>query len=219
MTKLQLKLPGGRPPQLLINLVAAATLTAFCLVAARALLGQALYQQRVINARHAATAHLKTDLTAASSLATQYQAFAAANPNVIGGNASGQGPSDGSNPQIVLDALPIRYDFAALTSSVEKIMRDRGISVSSINGTDKSLANPATDSPTPAPVTMSLSISAQGNYNNVQALINDLERSIRPFNINSLQLLGGQNSMQLTATLDSYYQPAKVFNLNPRNIK
>lgn len=213
-----LKLPQFKTEQsrLIAQVALAAAVIVFCLLSAKTLLGQALYQQRVISAKQTAVKRLKNDLAAVNALGTQYHAFVSANPNIIGGAATGQGASDGDNAQIVLDALPSRYDFPALTSAVEKIMRDRGLSVSSISGSDSTLGNQTTASPTPTPVTMSLTISAQGNYNSIQSLIADFERSIRPFNINTLQLSGNQNSMQLSASLDSYYQPAKVVNLTPK---
>ncbi len=200
---------------LLITVAVASALGVFCLASLKVLVSQALYQQHLISAKQAATKQLRANLSAAGALATQYKVFVETSPNIIGGAPKGSGPSDGDNAQIVLDALPVSYNFPGLTSSVDKILKERGIS-GSISGTDNSLNNKTAASSSPQPITISLTISATSSYANIQNLINDFMRSIRPFNINNLQINGNQGNMQLSLSVDSYYQAAKVFSLDKK---
>ena len=53
----------------------AAFLAVFSLIASKTLFSQLTYQNRVLNAKHATVAQLRSDLTAANQLETSYQAF------------------------------------------------------------------------------------------------------------------------------------------------
>src|SRR5665647_600550 len=86
----------------------------FCIVSSVQLMGQLTYQNRVIGAKKGALSTLKEDLAATDSLTNSYQAFINTSKNAIGGDPNGQGPQDGNNAKIVIDALPSRYDFPAL---------------------------------------------------------------------------------------------------------
>src|SRR5579875_2370206 len=99
---------------------AAAFIVVFCLVAAHTLFSQLLYQNRIISAKKQALSQLRTDTTAVSQLDNSYVAFVSTPQNVLGGSSSGTGSQDGNNAQIVLDALPSKYDFPALATSLEK---------------------------------------------------------------------------------------------------
>jgi hypothetical protein len=98
----------------MINIViaAASIVVAFSLFSAKALVGQSSYQHRVIAEKNKASAQLKANVTAANNLKTQYDVFEQANPNIIGGQGGsnpGEGPTDGDNSRIVLDALPSQW--------------------------------------------------------------------------------------------------------------
>src|SRR3954469_20331159 len=95
--------------QVLAVIVAATVLTVFFLVASKALISKGLYQRRAINAKHAVANTLKDNVAASQQLINQYGVFAAADPNVLQGAASGNGNLDGPNPRIVLDSLPSTY--------------------------------------------------------------------------------------------------------------
>ena len=189
----------------------AAFVTIFCLVAAQAIWSQNGYQSRVTAADEKAHQQLEKNIQAFGSLVTSYQAFNSTGNNVIGGLTSGTGDNDGDNSKIILDALPKTYDFPALTSSVEKILTARGLTISSITGTDDQLSQESnTTSPDPQPVSMPFSFSiTNANYASVQQLITDLQNSIRPIQVDSLTLSGGTSNMTLTVNAHTYYQPAK----------
>ncbi|HSX46322.1 MAG TPA: hypothetical protein VLG27_04980, partial [Candidatus Saccharimonadia bacterium] len=176
---------------------AAAFITIFCLVAARAVFGQNQYQARVTSKKEAAHKQLVENIQAFDNLVQHYQDFDSEPNNVIGGSASGTGDNDGKNSKIILDALPATYDFPALTSSVEKILSDRGLKVTSITGTDDQLNQQNNQSsPSPQPVTIPFTFTVtDANYGSIQQLVQALQHSIRPIAIDTLTLSGGASNM------------------------
>jgi hypothetical protein len=96
----------------------AAFVFVFSAVASKALFSQASYQNRVITQKKKALSTLNGDISAVSTLKSSYKSFIGTPRNVLGGNPTGTGDQDGDNAKIVLDALPSKYDFPALATSV-----------------------------------------------------------------------------------------------------
>ncbi len=198
----------------------AAFVVVFALVASKTLVSQAAYQNRLINANKQALSQLKTDISTTSQLVNSYQAFVNTPQNVIGGNPQGSGPKDGDNGQIVLDALPSQYDFPALATSLEKLITSQKLQIQSITGTDEELTQQSDQSsPNPTPVPMPFQISVVGNYQAIQSLVDVFNRSIRPFQIQTLQLSGSENAMTLTISAQTYYQPQKTLQITKKVIQ
>lgn len=198
----------------------AAFVVVFCAVASFSLFGQFTYQSRVIDASNTALTQLKADIEASKKLETSYNAFNNTSTNLIGGNPKGTGPQDGSNTKIILDALPSKYDYPALATSLENILTTQTVQIQSITGTDDA-ANQAANqsSSTPAPQPMPFQVVVVGNYDSVQKVVNAFERSIRPFQVQSLELAGDQSQLTLTITAQTYYQPAKNLNINKKVVQ
>jgi hypothetical protein len=175
---------------MLAVIVAATVLTVFFLVASKALVSKGLYQRRAINAKHAVANTLKDNVAASKQLFNQYQIFSTADPNVLGGAAAGSGNLDGPNPRIVLDSLPSSYDAPALASSLEKVMTGRGVTINSLSITDDPSQN--SDAPQQSPTSKSITFSFDGttNFSGAALLLQDFERSIRPFDLNTLAISG-----------------------------
>lgn len=207
--------------QMVTIMAVASFLTVFSLMASHALISQERYQSRVISAKSKALDQLKANVNTVDQLVKSYQSFISTSNNVIGGSADGQGDNDGDNALIVLHALPSEYDFPALTSSLEKILSDRNFKIASISGTDDELTQQQNQSSSnPEPVTMPFNFSvSDANYGSVQSLIDLLQRSIRPIQIDTMTLSGGQNSMQLSVSAHTYYQPEKDLKINKETIK
>lgn len=209
---------------MLIVVAIASIVTAFSLLSAKALLSQSSYQHKVLKEKNKAIKQLKTNINAADTLKSQYDVFEAQDPNIIGGQGGtnpGNGPNDGDNARIVLDALPSQYDFPALTSSIEKIVTQENISVQGIGGTDDSAAvgTGASDSggqSQAAPITFSL--SALTDYNHSLSLIKDFERSIRPFDITNLTLSGSSKDINVTIQANTYYQPGISLQIGEKEV-
>jgi hypothetical protein len=142
----------------------AAFLVVFALVASNTLVGQMLYQNRVISAKKTAKTQLVSDLSARDSLVSSYKTFVNPTTNLIGGSSTGNGPKDGDNAQLVLDALPSQYDFPALATTLEKLLTADNLQIESITGTDEELTQQNTSSSTSSPVTMPFQFEVSGSY-------------------------------------------------------
>lgn len=197
--------------QMVAIVAAASFVTVFCLIASKAVLGQNQYQSRLTSAKEKAHRQLVANLKNFDGLKVSYKQFDAKDPNVLGGSRTGTGDNDGSNSKLVLDALPSTYDFPALTSSLEKILKDNSLSVSSISGTDDQVAQQGnSSSPTPTPVEMPFSFSVtHADYGAVARLITSLEHSIRPIQVDTILISGGTNNMTVTINAHTYFQPGK----------
>lgn len=198
----------------------AAFIVVFSLVATKTLISQAAYQNRVIDAKRTAVNQLKTDKSAVSALQSSYNAFNGTSQNIIGGDPNGNGPQDGPNNQIVLDALPSSYDFPALATSLEKILTSQNVTINSITGTDDEVAQSSnTSSGSPQPVAMPFEVSVTGSYQSIQGLVSEFEHSIRPFQIQTITLSGDESSLSADITAQTFYQPAKTFNIGSKVVK
>jgi hypothetical protein len=198
----------------------AAFVTVFSLVASHAVWSQTQYQSRVTKADNVAHQQLLKNIQAFSSLTSSYQAFDAQSTNIIGGAINGSNPNDGDNAKIILDALPSSYDFPALTSSIEKILSDGNFTVSGITGTDDQLSETSNINASPQPIAMPFGFSVtNANYSAIQQLMTTLQESIRPIQIDSLTLSGGTNSMDLTVSAHTYYQPGKALDITKQEIQ
>lgn len=199
---------------------AAAFLIVFFLVASVSLFGQLTYQNRVIAAKKTAVKQLKANLTARTSLVASYSSFAGAPNNFIAGNSTGSGPRDGSNAKLVLDALPSSYDFPALATSLEKLSTDQGLTIQGITGIDDAVAQAATPtSNKPVPIPMPFELKVSGSYSSIQKLVDAMDHSIRPIQIQKIDIAGDQSNVTLDVTAQTFYQPAKALNIGSKVIK
>jgi hypothetical protein len=200
----------------------AAFILVFSLVAVKTLIGQAAYQNRVIDTKRVAVNQLKTDISATSELKTSYNAFTSTSQNVLGGSPGGNGAQDGNNAKIILDALPSAYDFPGLTTSLENLLTSQsGITIDSITGTDAEAtegANQSSSSPQPVPIPFNVAVT--GSYGALQSVISAFEHSIRPIQVQTLSISGSDNSsLTLSIGAQTYYQPAKSLNISEKVVK
>ena len=199
--------------------IAAFALT-FSIIAGKALLSKRGYQSRVITAKEKAVDQLQANIKATNSLVASYKAFVGTPENVIGGNPKGTGDRDGDNAKITLDALPSQYDFPALASSLEKVLTDNAYKITAITGTDDELTqqdqkSTSTPEPVPMPFQMSVSTDIKGTKN----LMTLLERSIRPIQVQQLDLSGSNSTLEVHVTAQTYYQPQKSLTIETKVIQ
>ena len=198
----------------------AAFVVVFCGIASKTLISQASYQNRVISTKKKALATLKSDLSARDSLVTSYKSFVDTPQNVLGGDPNGTGDKDGDNAKIVLDALPSKYDFPAVTASLEKLVKSQGLTIVGITGTDDEITQAANQtSADPQPVAMPFQVQVSGSYDSIRGLVDSLERSIRPFQVTKVELSGSEGSMTASIDAQTYYQPEKGLNIKTEVVK
>lgn len=185
-----------------------AFLVVFFLMASYMLFQQLMYQNRVIGVKRVAVKQLKANISATDTLENSYKAFVSAPQNILSGSPTGNGPNDGNNAKIVLDALPSKYDFPALTTSLEKLLIDQKVKIDSINGTDEEVAQAeASSTGLPTPVEIPFEFTATGDYNSIRGVIDALGRSIRPFQVLTTEISGDQANLKLKVNGKTYYQP------------
>lgn len=198
----------------------AAFIFVFSMVATKTLVGQAGYQNRIISAKRTAVKQLKTNIASTDQLKVSYGAFIGTSQNAIGGNPGGNGPQDGNNAKIVLDALPSSYDFPALTTSLENLLNSQNVKIGSISGTDDEVAQGTNQtSSSPKPIAIPFQVSVSGDYTGMQNVVNAFEKSIRPIQIQTLDLSGNQGNLVLSVSAQTFYQPAKLLNINQKVVK
>jgi hypothetical protein len=206
--------------RIVIITATAAFVVMFSLVASKALLSQASYQNRVIAKKKVAVKQLKDDLNARDSLVNSYQAFVGTSQNVLGGNPSGTGDQDGDNARLVLDSLPSKYDFPALATTLEKVITSQNLQILGITGTDDEVTQQANQSSSkPQPIAVPFQVQVSGSYSSIQNLIGIFEHSIRPFQVQTMDLSGDESKMVVSITAQTFYQPEKNLSITTEVVK
>lgn len=221
--------------KIVISVAVASALLAFSLVASNALWQKRSYQSKVIKEQEQAKAQLEENIENVDELKSKYSEFVNRPENIIGGNSEGDSDNDGDNGKIVLDALPGKYDFPALISSIEKILVDRNYNIDSISGddvppdsgdhedSDDDEESSGSSSESESPVEMPFELSAQGSWTRMIALLRDFKKSIRPIIIDTAnfnaQSDGQDTTVQMSVEAKSFYQPEKNLEVNYKVVK
>jgi hypothetical protein len=199
------------------SIAISAFVVVFSLVASQALWNKRGFQSRLIAEKEVAVAQLNTNLETVDELVVAYTAFTETGENVIGGNPEGTGDRDGDNAKITLDALPSKYDFPALATSLEKLLKNDYQEIS-ISGEDEEASRSA-EGQAIEPVEMPFEISATASSDKIKDLLVTLQRSIRPMNIISVDISGSNSDLQTSISAKTYYQPEKAFNVQTKVVK
>lgn len=203
---------------IIIAVALASFIIVFSLIASHALLKQRSYQAKVIGKKKTALKQLKTNAGEVDKLKTAYQAFAGTDQNILGGSSTGTGDKDGENPRLILDALPSKYDYPALATSLEKVFKP--YSLESITGTDDEVAQAsAAASGTPQPVEMPFAITVNTSAQASKEALRLFEKSIRPFQIDKVSITGSSNQLKINVNGKTYFQPQKKFEVRLEKVK
>lgn len=189
--------------KIFIILSIAAVVTIGSLVIAKGFFSQGGYIKKVTSQKEQAVKQLKDNQQAVQTLTEAYETFSSQSPNLLGGMPSSTDQRGGSNADLVLDALPNRYDFPALASSIERLLS--GYDIRGISGVDDSLTQQAMSAS--GPVEIPFSVDVRANYDGLKQLISSFDRSIRPFHISRLELSGNNDSLNISIQAKSFYQP------------
>jgi hypothetical protein len=198
---------------LVVIVSVACFLTVFSLVASHAVWKQLSYQSKVISKKTTARDTLVSNLKARDQLVSKYNAFVGTTTNVIGGSSTGTDQKDGDNAKIILDALPSKYDFPAVASSLEKLLTGNGLGINSIAGSDDEIAQSDSTATTPKPVEMPFQMSFSGNTDQTAALFAALQNSIRPIQVQTITISGSDAQVTTSVSALTYYQPEKNLNI------
>ncbi len=165
------------------------------------------YSGRVYSAQREARTVLESNIEAYEQMKPEFDVL---------NSASGTPASPDSS--VVLDALPHIYDFPALAASMKKLADLSGVQLVAFSGVDEEGAVPG-PSPTPVPYDVHFRIEVGGSYDDIQAFINSLDTSIRPFEITAIELFGSDNTLRADIRLKTYYQPTKNLNYPQRVVQ
>lgn len=205
---------------MLVVLAITAFVFVFCGVASKTLISQVAYQNRVISVKKKALSTLQSDLSARDTLVASYKTFVSAPDNVLGGSPTGSGLQDGDNARIVLDALPSKYDFPALITSVEKLVTSQGLRIDGISGTDQEVAQSSQIvAGNSQPVAMPFVVTVSGSYDQMKGLVDAFYKSIRPIQILKMDLSGDETSMSATISAQTYYRPEVSLNISTKVVQ
>lgn len=205
---------------MVIILAVASFITIFSLVASKSLLSQRSYQSRVIEQKEIARDQVEKNLEEVKKLKASYDAFEQQSPNLLGGNPQGTGNMDGSNPKIIIDALPVKYDYPALLSSLEKMLNERNYQITGLEGKDDELAQSQnTQSASPQATEMPFSVTVRAGGSATKDILDIFERSIRPMQIQRIVISDEANDPEIVISGKTYFQPIKNFNAKSEAFK
>ena len=193
----------------------AAIVAIFSLVSSKGLWSNSRYLAKVIDQKKDALDQLKENKSAIAELTKSYEQFDGQQTNLMGGVRDGFGGRDGSNSALVLDALPNKYDFPALASSIEKILA--GYNIDGITGSDDVMAQGAGTASGTVEIPFSFSVTT--NYADLKNLVGSLNKSIRPFNITSMELSGSGASLKANISVKTFYQPNTSLKITEETVK
>ncbi len=194
--------------------------TVFSLAASKVLVQQTAYQSKVIAQKTKARDQLEANLKARDDLVTQYKAFVQQPINMIGGTTAGSTDRDGDNAKLILDALPSKYDYPAVATSLEKLLQGSGLTIRSITGDDDELTQAMTGSQsTPVPVEMPFQVGFTGESTKTQDFFTALSRSIRPMHVQTLTIKGTDQALTTDITAKTYYQPEKNLHIKSEVVR
>ncbi len=196
--------------------IAAAALS-FCAVTVQYLYVKWDHNNKVLDAKYKAASTLSQNITNASSLTDEVHKLDA-NQDLASVKTN---PTD-PNTKSVLDALPTTFDPAALATSLQQVVLSQsGVSIESIGVPQELQATDASAqaaiTATPQPMTFSFVVS--GNYDKIQHMVLDMERTIRAIKINTITLTGSDSNLRASCEATTYYQPAKTVTVKEKAIK
>ena len=195
--------------KVLIYISLAVVALVFALVASFSLWKQIQYQNKVLSLRNKAADQLEKNKKATAQLQAQYVAFDTASESIIG--------NSDANSKVVLNALPSKYDFPALATSLENLVGKSSVALVSITGTDDQL-NAKQTSIEPQPVDIPFSMSVKGSYDSIKTFISNLEKSTRPIKVTKISLSGTEGTMQVDIAAVTQYQPLKILDLDKKQV-
>lgn len=184
----------------LMVVVIAAVIVSIALVTVNFLYDLSRYNARVIAEKEEAVETINANIEAVSELVDSFRAFEEG-PDLI--------PAQGekNNSSIVLDALPSKYDFPALATSMESIAKKSGLRLDSFSGQDQT-ASAVQSAAEPSPVEIPFSLVLIGPYEDIQDFTNQVQTSIRTLTVDRVKLSGSDESIRAEVDIRAFYQPS-----------
>lgn len=130
--------------------------------------------------------------------------------------------------QVILDALPSDVNSLALGASLQSKLlvgvddiTVESLQVTPVNGveslSDASMVDASVDDGSGNYITFQFAVS--GSQEGLKQILQNLERSIRLIDIQTLRIESQENGQLLTVSARAYYEPAKTFELKDKKVE
>ena len=190
----------------------AAMLVSFAIVALQFFAQQWIFNNKVLAAKYKANDNLSKSLRATDDLKSNINALVADPDLALTRNSDTE-----SNLQVILDALPTKADVAATATSIQQeIAQGSGVTLESVTPPTEP---DSSDTSVTGAQQLQFSLVASGTYQQIQTFLKNLEKTIRPMNIVSLDVSGDDASLRATITLNTYYQPLTTVTVKKQGVK
>ncbi|NCU30258.1 hypothetical protein EOL73_02045 [Candidatus Saccharibacteria bacterium] len=168
------------------------------------------------------------ETTAASTLKDNFKAYVELKKNIddLAANsdlASVRTTQSNDNLQVITDSLATTSDISTFAASIQNIIAPRsGVSLESVTMASNSIAgsgeNPVEGMAKSSPIEIPYQIEAVGSYQSITSFLENLERTIRPVHVKSIELNGSDSTLRAQISLVTYYQPVKDVNISKKEI-
>jgi Tfp pilus assembly protein PilO len=116
--------------------------------------------------------------------------------------------------------LPATLDPSALATSLQQIVLSKsGVTIENIAVPQELQATGETKALAATPQTISFSFVVSGSYDKIHQMVTDIERTIRPIQINSINITGTDASLRASVNATTYYQPSKTVTVQEKTIQ
>jgi Tfp pilus assembly protein PilO len=184
-------------------LVIASIVVSFSIVTIQFLFGTIQFNNRVIERQEENVDILNENLKQIAEIEEAFDLFEA---------------TSSVDSQEVLDALPSKYDFPALATSIESLASRNGLILEIFDGND--LGDEASSREiNPQPLEIPFTITVSGTYEDITNFAGDLEKSIRPISTTFYEISGTDENITVTMEAVSYYQPAQSLDIETETIR
>ncbi len=190
----------AKSSQFLIVIIASVVVSA-SLIGTKILWAQRSYQAQIIDAKNEANETLESNIAAVEELGKSFDEL----------------EKSDITSSLVLDALPSKYDFPALVTTMEKLATLSGVEMLSFVGDDLTASSVNTEGQ-PSPVPMPFSVRVGGSYTNIKRFVTNMQKSIRPFNFEEMKIEAGESGVEVDFKMTTYYMPAKSLEIRKRSI-
>lgn len=189
----------------------AAAVVAFSLSFLNVLYGQWRFNERLHAEKEMVRDLLEDNIANAKELKQSFNALEASAPII-------PGQDDRPNSTVILDALPSRYDYPALASSISELAARSSVELLNFNGDDDEV-DAIEKSVRPEEQEIEYTINVQGDYTSILGFIANVENSIRPITLEKMSLSGSTAEMRATFAMITYYQPSVDLNITERTFR
>lgn len=197
--------------------IIASVVVSLCGVTIQFLFRQAAFNQKVISAKLETQGTLSDNIENVQELKKNVDALLAdTRLSTVKAN------ENDSNLKVVLDALPTANDGSALGASLQQVILPKSkVETSDLTTISSLILTEDEEVPTAQgeALTSNFNFAATGDYGRIQTMFGDLERTIRPMNVQTFTMQGVDGAIRATVTGVTYYSPEQSVQLGKKSIK